>query len=785
MAKKVTKQINQTKKRERQTKNQAMSLNETDIKAAIDAPVKDVDTFLANYKILKTLYDHAQNIFSKTGRMENETYVNCIKIANNCIRYLDDLTPFQVNRNKEEIKTTYYIHAELLIRTVGLHMNRNGFTDQERNTLYIAISHLRKCLNIEPFHGGAKEFFKYVFIYLTIFNPNPEENINYLTQVLMVDPCDYQLQYNLGFMYHRANKLESSLHHYKLAVGIIDLLSKSTKDDASLQVLHQYKIKCLNGLGTIYFSIQDRELALYYFNLAYDLDPKDPDVNNQIAVVYTELRFTDKAINHYQKAIENYDRAHISNDKEMLIASVHMNMGLAKCYECDFTGAIECYNKALKYKPRLSLAYQNKLLDVNYISHMIDDPMYVAKLHKAINKIYPVVIDNWREGCPNYQVKEYILNSQNKAELVAKGRKINIGFVSGDFICHPVSYFLHSILNHINYDLFNVTCFSVKVVKLEEMFPKCKWFVVKNLGPEEFKNVIQQQNIDILFDLSAHTGDNRLDTFVLKPAPIQISYCGYPNSSGIRSMDYRLTDTYCDDTKESQKYYQEQLVFMKNCFLAYTPSMGIKNLPTLGEQPCTKNGYITFGCFNRYNKINTMVIGVWERVLKRIPNARFIIKTKEFLTPKLKQQFLDSFEDKSVLERVEIMPYSDTYLDHLPDYNKMDVSLDTFPYSGTTTSCESLLMGVPVLTLFDKVRHYHSQNVTTSLLKNSDLDEYVTTSQDEYVERAAYLAEHLDELRDLKTTVRNKFVNGHVCNYTEFVDNFENTLVDLYKNHKW
>ena len=752
--------------------------------------VNDIETYLSENKDLKQLYESAQQILTNEKRIDNDKYIECIKRCNVLIKYLDELNPFVIDRYKEEIKTTYYISAELLTRTVGLYNNRSNFNTNEKNTLYIVIAHLRKTLNLEPFHKSAKELFKLVFLYLTIFNPNTEENIALLNQILVVDPCDYQLHYNLGFMYHRNNKLDSSVYHYKLAIGILDLLLTNCKlenkkeDDQVSSVLKQFKVKCLNGIGSVYFTIQDRNTALYYFNLAYDIDPLDPDVNNQIGVVYTELRFTDKAIEHYMRGIENYKRAHISVDKDMLIASMYMNMGLAKCYECDFIGAIEGYNQALKYKPRLSLAYQNKLLDSNYISHLIEDPMYIARIHKAINKIYPVVIDDYRVSCPDYKVKTEILNSKSRTDLIKSNVKINIGFVSGDFICHPVAYFLHSILKYINYDLFNVTCYSVKIVELKGMFPKCNWAVVKNLSNEDFKKRIQKDNIDILFDMSAHTGDNRLDTFVLKPAPIQISYCGYPNSSGIRSMDYRITDKYCD-SERSQKYYQEKFIFMDKTFLAYTPSMGIENIPELTEQPLVKNGYITFGTFNRYNKINSMVIGVWEKILKAIPNARFAIKTKEFLTPKLKKQFLDTFKDKSVLDRVIILPYSDTYTEHLPDYNKIDIALDTFPYSGTTTSCESLMMGVPILTIFDNVRHYHSQNVTTSLMKNCGLDEYITTSQEEYINKAVYFSKNLNKLHNLKADVRHHFVNSPICNYTEFVNEFEEKLYTVYKKHKW
>lgn len=115
----------------------------------------------------------------------------------------------------------------------------------------------------------------------------------------------------------------------------------------------------------------------------------------------------------------------------------------------------------------------------------------------------------------------------------------------------------------------------------------------------------------------------------------------------------------------------------------------------------------------------------------------------------------------------------------------MDIALDTFPYSGTTTSCESLMMGVPVLTIFDNVRHYHSQNVTTSLMKNCGLDEYVTTSQEEYINKAVYFSKNLDKLHNLKADVRKAFVNSPICNYNEFVNEFEEKLYTIYKKHKW
>ena len=753
------------------------------------------------------LYNETQIELNKTGNLTkelNDKYIMCLQQTSDIIRFCDELNPFEINRLKEQIKIIYYINAEILHRTVGLHSNRKDFTSNEKGILYTCITHLQKTLNIDPFNAQAKELYKIIFIYLTIFNADAEENVKMLRNVLIIDPCDYQLHYNLGFMYHRINDLENSLYHYKLAVGLIDNTLKlneyKIKENGDENVnglnnltigLNQFKVKCLNGLGSVYYTIQDRELANYYFFEALKILPDDPDVNNQIGVVYTELRSTDKAIFHYRKGIKNAKTAHISTDIDMLLASIYMNMGLAYCYEINYPEAINCYNKALEYKPKLSLAYQNKLLDLNYISHLIEDPMYIAKLHKNINKIYDNVICDYKVSLPNYIVK----NITSKNNLKRDKIKINIGFISGDFICHPVSYFISCVLKYIDTSCFNVYCYSLKVVSLTDQYPNINWRVVKGTSPQQLKDTIVKDNIDILFDLSSQTGDNRLDTFVLKPAPIQISYCGYPNTSGLKNMDYHIVDHYCDSDgitpgpggiirPSTQKYYTEKLLFMDKCFLSYTPSIGMSNLPNLVEiQPCMKNNYLTIGSFNRYNKINDDVIELWESILETCPNVRFIIKTKEFLTEKLNKQFLATWKNQKLLDRIEILPYADLYTGHLVDYNLMDIALDSFPYSGTTTSCEALMMGVPVLTLFDSENILHAQNVSSSLMINSELSEYVVFSKDEYVDKVKELSENLDKLNCLKQNVRENFIKGSVCNHKAFVLELEDKLIDTYKNH--
>lgn len=706
---------------------------------------------------------------------------------NGIISGLEKVSVKERLENEDLFKNTYYYASEIMCRSVGLHTKRSEFNHSEQIFLVKAVEHLERALNIDPYDKRILELYKTIILHLSFFERNSSERLKLLTRSLLAIPYEYIVHYNIGYTYHKMNNLENAVFHYKLSYSIIckelerfELLNENDENvnetaNAKLN-LKQFQIKVLNGLGSLYFTVQNKTLSKKYFLMAYNLDENDPDICNQLAVTYTDERITEKAIYFYEKGIKNAHRAHISTDMDLLKASMYMNMGLMYSYECDIDKSIECYNKSLQYKPKFSLAYQNKLLDLNYVSHLISDPMYLYKSHKLINKVYDQIVMDY----PNYKPKDLSSN------------KLNIGFVSGDFVCHPVSYFLASILDHIDYNKFNVFCYSSKVVKITTRFPNVRYNCIRNLSAEDVKKVVMNDKIDILFDLSGHTGDNRIDVFALKPAPITISYIGYPNTTGLKNMDYRITDKFCD-SKNSEKYFTEKLFYLKDAFLCYTPGFVVRPmstesqstlLPELSEQPMVKNGYITFGCFNRFNKINADVINVWKTILHKIPNAKLLIKTKEFKSEKLSKKFLDMFNDESLIERIEILPYSDGYTQHLPDYNKIDIALDTFPYSGTTTSCESLMMGVPVLTLFDSNKHYHSQNVTHSLLVNSGIVDFTAMSETEYVNMAVDFASRgSDFFTGLKHHIRDKFCNGKVFQKEEFTKNFENSLTELYTNH--
>jgi protein O-GlcNAc transferase len=741
--------------------------------------------------------DLHKDLILKYSRTDNKNLGECYNICGEFIKYYNSIK----NDKKEEIKKesieVYFIYSEICCRLGGGLSNEVGKTFGEKETLLYneAISSLKLILTKDPFDEKVISFYKQVCLFYCLnkrTNKNTEEeedniSLSILKHVLFHEPYDPYLHYYIAMIFQKKNDLDNSIMHFQTAVKGLESQYKQTdkNNKEKINELIENISKIYNSIGTLYYFVQNRETALIYFNKGLEYY-ENIDLYNQIGVVYTELRYVDKALFHYNKAIEKIKKEK-NGDKKML-SNIYMNKGLCHCYECDFETAIESYNTALMYNPKQSLAFQNKLLDINYISHLIENPMYIPDLHKKINRLYPKVVTNWKKSLPDYKpidLKNTSSIDEFKNLVLKTKRKLKVGFVSGDFICHPVSYFLTSILKGLDANTYEIYGYTQKVIDLKGIFPKCKFFITKNLNPQQLFDLIKSHGIDILFDMSGQTGDNRLDTFCLKPAPIQISYCGYPGTTGLNSIDYHITDRYCDSEK-TQKYYSEKLIFMDHCFLNYEPPLAPPAFPDDLEQPFIKNGYITFGCFNRFNKMNKELIEVWEEILEKIPNARFVIKTKEFLTPHLLKKFKSLFKNQKILERVQILDYSDTLLDHLPDYNLMDVALDTFPYSGTTTSCEALMMGVPVLTLYDSEKMYHVQNVTTSLVINSDLEYFVAKTKNEYVQKAINLSNKpIEYFTKFKKHSRQKFLEGWVWKKEPFIKEFEEKLFTIYKNHNW
>lgn len=733
------------------------------------------NSFLQKADNLIIQFLHTQNIQSIVSAIiEYETILSCVDMTDYLlINSENQYMPKHVYiESYYKLGTFYKTLAEKLIIDKKAKNNNYILENSDEQIFKRAIFCFITVRRVDFEHNLSITQLMSIYSQLCFYSQHDlQQALAYLNEAMVFCPQNTNINYNLGFIYQKLNKLELSLTHYKLAIYTNNYLVSDVNDKK-----FNY-INCYNGISSIYRSIKQWPESLHYLLKAKDVDENEPNINNQLGVVYTEMRRTDLAELHYKKAIENYDKSLLPINKKDLLAEIYLNYGHMFSYNGDNNGAINCYNKALEISSTFVLAFQNKIFNLCYMQHQLEDKNYISQQHKKINLIYKKLGYNYKYDFSHY-----------KKNKVNKDKKINIGIISGDFIDHPVSFFIKTFLTDYNINLFNIFCYSDCIIDTSVLNSNLNFKFTRHKTTKEVCDLIYNDNIHILFDLSGHTAYNRMDVFYGKPAPIQISYIGYPYTTGITNIDYRITDDICDN-KDSQKYYTEKLLFLKNCFLCYNPYKKIKSiseLPKLTDlQPYLNNGYLTFGCFNRLNKINDSVISLFNKILLRYPTCKFIFKTKAIINHNISHVFLSKF-DKSVVDRITLLDCTILHDQHLLEYNKIDISIDTFPYSGTTTSCESLLMGVPVFTYYDNINYYHPQNVTASILKNSNLNEYVYTNIDDngnnesIFKKIDNLLSDISIWKNFKSSIRNSFINGKVCNTQEYMKNFEDLLVKCY-----
>lgn len=682
-------------------------------------------------KIPKDIYIECQLILSKTYKMIGESLVS---------QKFELMKKNESNRDagNEELKMT-----------------------QKEDALFRrSISGLIEVLKIEQENIEGLNEISNVYNLLVFLNQSDYEKCErMLKEVMIFAPENPMLHYNIGHIYSKMNKPDESIAHFKLAIALNGKTKLFEMDELARKQLY---LNSYNGLSAILRNMNQWSDCLFYLLKAKDIDPEDPDINNQLGLVYTELRRTDLAEKCYEVAIRNHKNTFISTDSKFMLAEVYLNMGHMHSYNGDNMSSIQSYINALKIIPGFTLAFQNKLMNMTYFFDRLEDKMYIAEEHFKINKIYK-------------PVKTYNFNTR------PKNAKIRVGFVSGDLIDHPVSYFIQSFLKNYDPNIFEITCYCERVMNVKLINKNLNSKVIKNIPTERACDIIYNDKNDILFDLSGHTCFNRMDMFATQMAPVQITYIGYPFTTGLNNMNYRITDRICDHPEISQKYYSEKLLFMPNSFLCYDPT-GVHNkkLPELGVCPRAKNmKMLRIGTFNRVNKMTQTSLEIYNKILVKYENVELLFKTKALLNKAYAEKFLENF-DKSVRSRIIINDCTIMHDEHLLEYNNLDLAIDTFPYAGTTTSCESLMMGVPVLSLYDNNEYYHAQNVTTSLLKNSGLDEFVSTSADEMLELVGRLLKKDQKYwLNLKSNTRSKFMNGKVCDTKEYTKNMTALLKSL------
>ena len=359
--------------------------------------------------------------------------------------------------------------------------------------------------------------------------------------------------------------------------------------------------------------------------------------------------------------------------------------------------------------------------------------------------------------------------------------KIRVGFLSADFYGHVVMSWSWALLTRLNKNLFETYCYS-NSKKDDNVTERLRsnvegWRDIRGMTDKAAAELIRDDEIDILFDLSGHTNYNRLGVMEYRPATVQISGIGFTSSTGLKTVDYFLTDKYC--LGDSSHYFTEDFIAMSHTHVCYTPFGKLTRFKSVPEPPCLKNGYVTFGSFNQYRKITDSMLIAWKRILDAVPNSRLLLKNRvygveggrEFVGKRLERLDID-------LNRVELRGFSKK---HPLDYNDMDIALDTFPYTGVTTTAEALLMGVPVVSLYSD---RHATRCGLSLLSNVGLEELAVTSYEDYINRAVMLASDWELLSILKKNLQKMVKKSPLMDAEGYAREMGKAFIDVLNNAK-
>ena len=359
-------------------------------------------------------------------------------------------------------------------------------------------------------------------------------------------------------------------------------------------------------------------------------------------------------------------------------------------------------------------------------------------------------------------------------------KKIRVGFVSGDYGNHPISYYLLNTIKHISDEKFELIAYS-NSNRMDEITLELKkrfnvWRKINHLSDTEVINLIGKDSVDILFDLSGHTAKNRLSIFVNKAAPVQVTWLGYNASTGLKEIDYIIVDPYVVPLSD-QKYFSEKIFQLPNTFQCISINDDIK----IDHSRYQNKRDIVFGSFNNLSKINDGVIYVWSEILKKVENSKLFLKAKQLDNLIIVKNIKKKFQKNGInTEKIITEGRSKTRKEMLTKYNQIDIALDPFPYSGITTSLEANWMGVPLLT--KKGNNFYSR-IGTSINKNLDMEDWIANNEKDYILKAISKASDLEKLFQTKKELRNKFLKSPLSNTKQYAKHFENCLNLMWKTY--
>ena len=537
-----------------------------------------------------------------------------------------------------------------------------------------------------------------------------DDAIESFERTVRLKPDHIEAHHNLGLTLLKSGAYDDAIFVFKAAIAL----------NPELDALH-------NDLGLALHARGSYEEAISSFRRAVALSPGLYQALHNLALSLKELGKLDEAIATLQQAM------HVKPD----FPEAYFSYGNVLHQQGQVPEAVASYRHALQLKPDFARAHSNLVYALNFLPDYTPETIFSEHLEWARRHAAPL--------------KPAIRPHRN---LRTQDRRLRVGYVSGNFRRHAVSYFFEPVLVNHDRDRLSIFCYSdvgQPDAYTERMRNcRCVWRDIAGQSDEAVARLIAGDEIDILVDLSGHTDGHRLLMFARKPAPIQVTWNGYANTTGMDVMDYRITDALADPPGMTEHLHTEQLVRLPEIYMAYQPP---ETSPPVGPPPSLANGYVTFGSFNAVSKITPQVIAVWAQILKALPAARLLILTvpEGGTGVRMEQAFAGHGVGAERLELSGRLPFQQ----FLAAHQRVDVALDPFPFNGTTTTCQTLWMGVPLITLAGRS---HVARVGVSMLSNLGLERLIARDEREYVSLAVALAQDDEELATLRAGLRARML---------------------------
>lgn len=560
---------------------------------------------------------------------------------------------------------------------------------------------------------------------------------------------------NLGSVYRAQAKLDKALKCYEKANQI---------DPTNAGVAFR--------IGEIYRDQGDLEQAMKLFDITLKIEENHIRAMLEKADIYKKKGNLEEAIQNLEQAEEIHgDQTSIGVSK----AEIYKSRG-------KYDDAIVLYEELLKKHPDSGALRVNYALCLQEVSRFDQSE---KNYRRAIQDMKDPrnAISNYLMGL-HYNPrnsKEYIYNehvrlgkaftSQNGEgrpvpDDVNPDKRLKVGFVSGGFRRHPVGWMIAGALEQLPDKDFDLYCYTTNN-KFDFVTRRIHqnidtWRSVVGYSSDVIENIIREDELDILVDLSGHSADNCLEVMANEPAPVIVKWVGgLFNTTGLDAFDFLITDKYESPEGEGE-YYTEKLVRMPDDYITFAPPAYASNVNPL---PAKEKGFITFGCFNNPTKVNDVVLKHWAEIMSQVPESYLYLKSKQYDTASFRAQILEIMGAEGIPEeRIEFEGQT-SHDDHLAAYNKIDIALDPWPYSGGLTTCEALYMGAPVITMPGPT--FAGRHSTTHLM-NAGLQQWVTDSWEEYSEKVIALANDLVELQRWRSTLRQKLRKSPVCDNKRF-----------------